>query len=139
MTRRSLFTSLTLVASALFVLFSGPPGFSQSTTQKPATNQGGPQPRVMRVSTRMVQVNVIVQEKDGSPVTGLTKDDFSLFDKGQPQRIAYFAERNSQPSPAQTASAEPPAPVNLFSNRPRPGANSPANVSVILLDTVNID
>lgn len=139
MTRRNLSAGLAFVASALFVLFSGARGFSQSAAPKPATNQSGSQPAVLRVSTRMVQVNVIVQEKDGSPVTGLTKDDFSLFDKGQLQRIAYFAEQNSLPAPIQTATVEAPPPTNQFSNRTNDGFRPATKVTVILLDSVNTD
>jgi hypothetical protein len=39
-----------------------------------------PQP-VIRTSTRLVQVNVIVRDKNG-PVSDLAQDDFKVFDKG---------------------------------------------------------
>jgi hypothetical protein len=34
----------------------------------------------IRVITHLVQVNVIVNDKHGNPITGLTKDDFVLLD-----------------------------------------------------------
>ena len=36
----------------------------------------------LRVTTRLVQVNVIVKDKQGNPVTDLTRDDFTLLDQG---------------------------------------------------------
>ena len=46
-------------------------------------------PPVIRVNVPMVQVDVIVRGKDG-PISGLTKEDFTVLDKGKPQRIAAF-------------------------------------------------
>src|SRR5204863_7436882 len=35
---------------------------------------------VLRVETRLVQVNVVAQDSKGNAITGLTRDDFTLFD-----------------------------------------------------------
>jgi hypothetical protein len=43
-----------------------------------------------RVGTRLVQLDVAVLN-DKTPVRGLTKDDFTLQDKGKPQTIAVFS------------------------------------------------
>jgi VWFA-related protein len=48
-----------------------------------------------RAGTRLVQVSVVVRDAHG-PVTGLTKDDFALFDKGKPQQISVFAVNGGQ-------------------------------------------
>jgi VWFA-related protein len=49
----------------------------------------------MRVTTRLVQVNVIVNDKHGHPITGLMKEDFVLLDNKTPQEIQLFsAETN---------------------------------------------
>jgi hypothetical protein len=45
-----------------------------------------------RVATRLVQVNVIVTDHRGDPVTGLTKDTFEIFDRGRPQKLIFFSE-----------------------------------------------
>src|SRR5260370_31495506 len=67
----------------------------------------------IQVSTHLVQVNVIVRDKNG-PVTGLTKDDFVVKDRGKAQTIAFFAMETGR-------SAMPlvsPLPLNVFTNRP---------------------
>src|ERR1700692_3480597 len=61
---------------------------SQSRVPGQPQGQKSPAPPSVRVTTRMVQVSVIVHDKDGKPVTGLTKDDFVLLDQGQRQQLA---------------------------------------------------
>ena len=41
---------------------------------------------------RVVNVDVFVRDKDGNPVTGLTKDDFELYEDGKPIAITNFYE-----------------------------------------------
>ncbi|MDZ4800375.1 MAG: VWA domain-containing protein [Bryobacteraceae bacterium] len=43
-----------------------------------------------------VRIDVQVTEQDGSLVTGLTKEDFAIFDEGKPQPILYFG-REAEP------------------------------------------
>jgi hypothetical protein len=50
----------------------------------------------IRVTARIVQVSVVVQNKKGEPVRDLTKDDFELFDRGQEQKIAFFSKTSSE-------------------------------------------
>ena len=86
---------------------------------------------VFRTSTQLVQVSVIVRDKNG-PVLGLTKDAFELFDKGKPQSIAFF-QPPSPPGPVAPTSAPPP---NLFSNRLMQAA-APRAATVLLIDFLN--
>jgi VWFA-related protein len=91
-------------------------------------------------ATRLVVVNAVVHGKGGKPVTGLTKENFQLFDNGQPQQIASFSEESSlrTPSSAAPAKAEEPMP-DVFSNRVPPAVKTQSNVTVILLDALNTD
>lgn len=89
----------------------------------------------LRVATHLVQVHVIVQDKKGAPVTGLAKEDFTLLDQGQPEKIAFFSEESGNLAEAQ-ASAEP-LPPGTFSNRYEQTGQAPGNVTVILLDALN--
>ena len=41
---------------------------------------------------RVVNVDVVVTDKKGKTVTGLTKDDFQLFENGVPKTISNFYE-----------------------------------------------
>jgi Ca-activated chloride channel homolog len=43
-----------------------------------------------------VRIDVQATEKDGALVTGLTKDDFAVFDEGLPQQLVYFG-REAEP------------------------------------------
>jgi len=89
----------------------------------------------VRVTTRLVQVNVIVNDRHGNPVTGLSQKDFSLLDNGKPQEIRVFSAETSLPStPAGT-----PLPPDTYTNRPEEQMNIPASVTVILLDALNTD
>ncbi len=55
---------------------------------------------IFHSSTKLVQVSVIAQDKDGKPVAGLQREDFQLFDNGKPQPIQLFiAEKPAPPGP----------------------------------------
>src|SRR5258708_8060658 len=71
----------------------------------------------IRVTTRLVQVNVVVHDKKGEPVADLKKEDFSIFDKGKEQKVAVFSMDSIDAAPKPW----PPLPPSLFSN-PRPRA-----------------
>jgi VWFA-related protein len=125
--------SFTILSAVIAV-----PEFSHSQTSKPSSSQAGKQdtqkPPALRVLTRLVQISVIADDGNGKPVTGLTKDDFKLFDAGQEQKINYFAEQSNQLKPA-TASTTPAA--DTFSNRFDQKAGAPTSATVILLDARN--
>src|SRR5580693_9075565 len=92
---------------------------------------------VIKMTTRQVQVNVVVRDKKGHPVEDLKREDFVLLDQGKPQEIRYFSvEKSESPEP-------PPAlPPGVFSNRmvaagPGHAAALPNSLTVILLDGLN--
>jgi VWFA-related protein len=58
--------------------------FSQATPPKPDDEQP------IRISTELVQVDVVVTDKSGKVVRGLTKDDFEVYEKGKKQQISFF-------------------------------------------------
>ncbi|MFI5125807.1 MAG: VWA domain-containing protein [Candidatus Acidiferrales bacterium] len=87
----------------------------------------------IRVATRLVEVGVIVRDKNG-PVASLTKGDFVVFDRSKPQKISIFsadAAASTQQPPQQ------PLPQNTFSDLPQYGATTPRSVTVVLLDNLN--
>jgi VWFA-related protein len=93
-------------------------------------NQGPP---VLRVTTHLVQADVIVQDKKGNPVSDLTRDDFVLRDQGKKQPISVFSVESNQAlsPPAQ------PLPPDTFTNRLEYRGSVPHSLTVILLDTLN--
>ena len=99
--------------------------------QQPATDSPS-QPPSIRSTTRLVQVSVVALDGHGNPITGLTKEDFSLSDQGAPQTISVF---NSE-APAAT----PPSrrlPANFFTNRYDLKGEDPGAVTIILFDALN--
>ncbi|MBV8545383.1 MAG: VWA domain-containing protein, partial [Acidobacteria bacterium] len=77
------------------------------------------------IEVRVANIDVVVRDKAGNPVTGLTKDDFELFEDGKQQPITnlYEVRRNADviapqaTRPDETPSAvTPAAPVE---QRPR--------------------
>jgi VWFA-related protein len=110
-------------------------GQTPSTTVTPSPT--------FKVSTRLIQVNVIVHDKKGDPALGLTKDQFTLFDQGAAQRIVFFSDQCSSQQPDQPAAVAAKAAgsggTNVFSNRPEEGAAAPGSVTAILFDSLNTD
>lgn len=96
---------------------------------------------VMRVTTRLVQVSVVVEDKKGKPVSGLKPEDFQLLDNGKPQSISLFSteadlQREREAAPTAGGSAKAKLPGNVFENRA--GAEqSPGSATVILFDALN--
>ncbi len=63
------------------------------------------------IEVRVANVDVVVLDRAGKPITGLTKDDFQLFENGKPQPLTNFYEMLSHPAaPAGAAPAAPAAP-----------------------------
>ena len=105
-----------------------------------AAQQPSPAPKdpglVMRVTTRMVLVDAVVLDKEGHPVRGLKPEDFTVTEGGVRQRIASFAERNSEYANAATPPVLPP---HVTTNRPAVTQSNSENgtVAVLLLDGLN--
>lgn len=87
---------------------------------------------IFRTSTQLVQVDVVVKSKD-LPVTGLTKDDFEIFDNGKPQQIAIFSVHEVdavKPSGLKI-------PEGVYSNRPVQRGPEPVTETILLIDSMN--
>ena len=85
--------ALALVAAAQVCVFS-----QQQPPPSPASQDQGDKETVF---IREVRLPVTVLDKDKQPVTGLTKNDFMIFEDKKPQEIKGFFEtsdeKNSQP------------------------------------------
>jgi VWFA-related protein len=86
----------------------------------------------LKVTTNLIQVNVIVRDKNG-PITGLTKEDFELFDKGKSREISVFSVVASKAAPAKSTRL----PANIFSNRFDVRPDAPTSATVVLIDNLN--
>jgi VWFA-related protein len=64
---------------------------------------------VETMEVRVVNVDVVVRDKRGDPATGLTADDFTILENGQPVEITNFLEVTSASGRLDTAPGETPA------------------------------
>lgn len=112
---------------------SDPVTQSGSSHQQPSQTQPSELLARLRATTRLVQVNVVVNDKHGNPVTGLTRDDFEILDNKKHQEIRVFSEETDSPA----AESKIPLPADTYSNRI--DEQDAASVTVILLDTLNTD
>jgi len=101
-----------------------------------AAQQTLPAP-TFRAGTKLVQVDVVVRDKNG-PAAGLTKQDFTLLDNGKPQEIAVFSVRSSSFKSAETSGRPAVSlPPGAVSNRLNRDGEVPATTTVILVDQKN--
>jgi VWFA-related protein len=106
---------------------------AQSPPPAQATPAAGTQRTVFRVSTRLVQVNVVVHDDRGVPVTDLKKEDFTVLERGKPQAISFFAMASADKLSRPEASLPP----HIFSNVLAERSGVPTSITVILLDLLN--
>lgn len=87
----------------------------QSTPQKDAPkDQAKPakEEDVVRISVTLVQVDAVVTDKQGKPVTDLKSSDFEIYEDGRKQHITNFSFVSTQPEsvPVPAAAAAKPDP-----------------------------
>jgi len=110
--------------------------FSIAIGSSPLSAQSAPEPGqvpglTIRVASRLVLIDVVVTDKHGQPVLGLQSADFTITEKGKPQKISIFTTPNQTAKPAAPALAP-----GVYSNRPE--YRSPGGPpTIILLDAVN--
>jgi Ca-activated chloride channel family protein len=76
-----------LIAVALVIL-AGAPFIYQQERSDDETDDS----QRITTSVSLVSINVVVLDKFGFPVSGLKKEDFTVYDNGSPQNITFFAE-----------------------------------------------
>ena len=100
-----------------------------------AASQQPPPAVALRVTTRLVLVDVVVTDKEGRPVADLTRDDFTLLESGKRQAISVFAFKSPATRNAE-AQPPPPLPENVYTNRPE-YRRAPGPPTILLLDLLN--
>jgi VWFA-related protein len=123
--------------AAVAVLAAALAGSAGGQPQSDSTATSGAQepiPEIAGGKVEQVTVDVVVLDKKGHPVTGLTQADFTVLDEGVPQEIASFELIDRQPG-AGGAETE---------TRPRVATNievateKPGRTFVILFDDLHI-
>src|SRR5215831_3975662 len=61
---------------------------SQEQKSKEQKNQNEP---LLRIETELVQIDIVVTDKQGKLARDLKREDFELFDDGKKQEITHFA------------------------------------------------
>src|SRR5579864_4100069 len=79
------------VALALSVAYLGYAGIA--STQAPAQEEA--RPSVLSSNTELVALPVNVTDAHGVFVTGLTADNFSVFEDGQRQTVSFFEQEDT--------------------------------------------
>jgi len=96
----------------------------------------------IKVEVRQVLVPVVVRDKEGHHVSGLTQADFHVFEDGVEQKISSFAVENASVGSAVPAAASEPPPAEGRIASPAPPAQTPPAPGVprtylICIDSLN--
>jgi VWFA-related protein len=86
----------------------------------------------IRINTRLVEVDVVIRDKNG-PVTNLVKEDFTILDNGVPQRIDVFSISSVERS--RPGANVPALSAGVVSNKQ--GSDVARSATVILFDRLN--
>jgi VWFA-related protein len=101
-----LLVGLVILAQAASASFSQTPSPSPASSQsRPATQQPD-DIDVVRITTNLVQVDVVVTDKSGKVVTDLKPEEVEIFEDGQKQRITNFSYNASAASSADLGTRE---------------------------------
>lgn len=97
-----------MLALAIFVLVS------VAQTLSPGEVRLSSRPYVLgvglRAESRLVDLEVVVRDKGGRAVLGLTKDEFAVYDSGKSRDIAAFSvDTFSEPVDTAPRRASPPS------------------------------
>src|SRR5438270_2962609 len=119
-------------ASRTAVLFTLCTVLSAQSTES-STNSATPSTPTFRANSRLVQVDVIVLDRNGQPIRGLTESDLKIFEDGKAQQTRSFDVHETR------LSQQPPEPFHLpphqYTNVPVDESRGP--LTVVLFDTLN--
>lgn len=75
-----------------------------------AAEEPPPTPRFEeRIAVEVVTVDVVVTDRKGRPVSGLTKEDFAVFEDGLPMTLTHFHGPDKVPGESADPSAQAPS------------------------------
>jgi VWFA-related protein len=100
--------------------------------------QGLPDGGKISITSRLVNIDVVVRDRSGQVVRGLTQQDFKIEEDGKPQRLDFF-EAHSLDQASLTPVKKPPAAVGpqlQYTNVAQRDAAAGA-INIILFDLLN--
>jgi hypothetical protein len=104
--KRLRFTRLT--SAVLIAALTAGPLAAQQTNPQPTVD---PMQYVEKIDVHVIGVDVVVTDKKGKAVTGMTKDDFQIFENGQEKTISNFYEIAGKPATPVVTVPVPGAPA----------------------------
>lgn len=114
-----------LVASTIF--FAAVPIQSQDKKEPPKSPD---EQEVIRVTSNLVNLDVMVKDKKGKAVTDLKAEDFTVFENGVPQHIEFFDSTLTSDNEA----GQPATAIVSTGPRPRIPTGFPRNIIALVLD-----
>ena len=93
------------------------------------------QPTTIQVNSRIVYVDAVVRDSNGSIVRGLIEKDFRVFEDGKPQKIDFFRDHTQDPPPELSESANNDGSTSFSNVDPRGERSN--SVNIILFDFFN--
>jgi VWFA-related protein len=120
------------VTSPLRVLVALLAGAAAGAASSPVPAQ---EPQVFPGGIELVTVDVVVADKQGNPVEGLSRDDFTVLDEGRPQELATFDRVRATAEPPAAGGPSPPRP-RMATNLARPAERG--RLFVIVFDDMHL-
>ena len=120
---------------AATLLWQSPARAQQDATSQAATPSYTA--TVFKANVRRVVLDVIVTDKTGKAVSGLSRQDFSVAEDDKPQQVLSFDASGFSPNMDYLPPKVPPEPPNAFINLPTTPERGP--LYVLLYDLVNMD
>jgi VWFA-related protein len=117
--------------------FAQNPATAPSSNSPAQSSQSG-EKETLRVSTRLVVVDVVATDKKGAPVSDLKPADFTVQEEGveQPVQVFSFHQPGAEPPAASGPFASPgKLPQGVYTNAPQFKTGGALNV--VLLDSLN--
>lgn len=107
---------------------------AKSADTQTAQEAGAPNTPVLHVESKLVVVDVVVEDKNGQPVLGLKRDDFTIEENGTPQTARVFEPHTASDARPMGPPA-PKLPPGSFTNyTPLPPAGT---FNILLIDSLN--
>jgi len=126
---------------AISIMFASGMAFSQSAPPvvpaSPASTQNPGEAPALRFMVRLIQVTVIAEDGEGRPVSDLKREDFTLRDNGQAEKLSFFAQQNTPASQLTTVAAGAIPASDFFSNHVESSPSGANSVTILLFDALN--
>src|SRR2546428_3268955 len=103
-------------------------GFPIQSQDKKQTKKSADDDDVIKVTSNLVSLDVIVKDKKGKAVTDLKAEDFTVYENGVPQKVEFFDSTLSGSS--NSAETAKPGEARIASTQPtgRPPNGLPRNI-----------